>query len=141
MTTRFTHTLFAAAVLALAFLTALTLPAAAQQQTVYVKLPTGEVVQVTVDVPPGSLAGRHPAARHAGSHAHHPDDADQPHGADHAQHSDHAHGARAQAADDTAQRAGAQPAQHGRIAPGSHRQRGADRARRRRRAEHAHRQA
>ena len=54
MKTRLLHTLFASAVLALAFLTGLTLPAAAQQQTVYVKLPTGQVVPVTVDVPPGS---------------------------------------------------------------------------------------
>ncbi|MEA2466689.1 MAG: hypothetical protein QOJ57_815 [Thermoleophilaceae bacterium] len=35
-------------------LTALTFPAAAQTQTVYVQLPSGEVVPVTVDVPPGA---------------------------------------------------------------------------------------
>jgi SLT domain-containing protein len=53
MKTRLLHTLFAAAVLALALLTGFTVPASAQQQTVYVKLPSGEVVPVTVDVPPG----------------------------------------------------------------------------------------
>jgi hypothetical protein len=46
--------LLAAGLLAVAALTALTFPAAAQTQTVYVKLPSGEVVPVTVDVPPGS---------------------------------------------------------------------------------------
>jgi hypothetical protein len=46
--------LLAAGLLAAAALTALTFPAAAQTQTVYVKLPSGEVVPVTVDVPPGS---------------------------------------------------------------------------------------
>jgi hypothetical protein len=46
--------LLAAGLLAAAAFTALTFPAAAQTQTVYVKLPTGEVVPVTVDVPPGS---------------------------------------------------------------------------------------
>ena len=34
--------------------TALTFPASAQTQTVYVQLPSGEVVPVTVDVPPGT---------------------------------------------------------------------------------------
>jgi hypothetical protein len=53
MKTRALHTLFASAVLMLSFLTALTLPAEAQQETVYVRLPSGEVVPVTVDVPPG----------------------------------------------------------------------------------------
>ena len=38
----------------MAALTALSLPAAAQTQTVYVKLADGSVVPVTVDVPPGS---------------------------------------------------------------------------------------
>jgi len=37
--------------------TALTFPAAAQTQTVYVQLATGEVVPVTVDVPPGTSVG------------------------------------------------------------------------------------
>jgi hypothetical protein len=46
--------LLAAGLLVVAALTALTFPAAAQTQTVYVKLPSGEVVPVTVDVPPGS---------------------------------------------------------------------------------------
>ncbi len=38
----------------MAALTALTYPALAQTQTVYVRLATGEVVPVTVDVPPGA---------------------------------------------------------------------------------------
>src|SRR3954469_159147 len=46
--------LLAAGLLAVAALTALTYPALAQTQTVYVKLATGEVVPVTVDVPPGA---------------------------------------------------------------------------------------
>src|SRR5688572_21450273 len=46
--------LLAAGLLAAAALTALTFPAAAQTQTVYVKLASGEVVPVTVDVPPGA---------------------------------------------------------------------------------------
>jgi hypothetical protein len=46
--------LLAAGLLAAAAFTALTFPASAQTQTVYVKLPSGEVVPVQVDVPPGS---------------------------------------------------------------------------------------
>src|SRR5215216_3936134 len=46
--------LLAAGLLAVAALTALTYPALAQTQTVYVRLATGEVVPVTVDVPPGA---------------------------------------------------------------------------------------
>jgi hypothetical protein len=46
--------LLAAGLLGVAAFTALTFPASAQTQTVYVKLPSGEVVPVTVDVPPGS---------------------------------------------------------------------------------------
>jgi hypothetical protein len=46
--------LLAAGLLAAAALTALTFPASAQTQTVYVELPSGEVVPVTVDVPPGT---------------------------------------------------------------------------------------
>jgi hypothetical protein len=46
--------LLAAGLLVTAAFTALTFPASAQTQTVYVKLPSGEVVPVTVDVPPGS---------------------------------------------------------------------------------------
>ncbi|MEA2330063.1 MAG: hypothetical protein QOH58_201 [Thermoleophilaceae bacterium] len=57
MKTRLLTTLLAAGALAAASLTALTIPAAAQTQTVTVQLPSGEIVQVTVDVPPGgSLA-------------------------------------------------------------------------------------
>src|SRR3954449_8736977 len=46
--------LLAAGLLAVAALTALTYPALAQTQTVYVQLASGEVVPVTVDVPPGA---------------------------------------------------------------------------------------
>jgi Transglycosylase SLT domain/Peptidase family M23 len=46
--------LLAAGLLAAAALTALTFPASAQTQTVYVQLASGEIVPVTVDVPPGS---------------------------------------------------------------------------------------
>jgi len=46
--------LLAAGLLVVAGLSALTFPAAAQTQTVYVQLATGQVVPVTVDVPPGS---------------------------------------------------------------------------------------
>jgi hypothetical protein len=54
MKTRVITLLLAAGLLAVAALTALTFPAAAQTQTVYVQLPSGEVVPVTVDVPPGA---------------------------------------------------------------------------------------
>jgi hypothetical protein len=57
MKTRLLTILLAAGVLVVAGLTAFTFPAAAQSQTVTVQLPTGEIVEVTVDVPPGgSLA-------------------------------------------------------------------------------------
>jgi Transglycosylase SLT domain/Peptidase family M23 len=46
--------LLVAGLLAVAGLTALTYPAVAQTQTVYVRLANGEVVPVTVDVPPGA---------------------------------------------------------------------------------------
>ena len=46
--------LLAAGLLAVAAFSALTFPAVAQTQTVYVQLATGEVVPVQVDVPPGS---------------------------------------------------------------------------------------
>jgi Transglycosylase SLT domain/Peptidase family M23 len=46
--------LLTAGLLAAAALTALTFPALAQTQTVYVRLASGEVVPVTVDVPPGA---------------------------------------------------------------------------------------
>src|SRR5215210_251775 len=46
--------LLVAGLLAAAALTALTYPALAQTQTVYVRLASGEVVPVTVDVPPGA---------------------------------------------------------------------------------------
>ncbi len=43
-----------AALLSAGALAAFTLPAAAEKQTIYVKLPSGQVVPVTVDVPPGT---------------------------------------------------------------------------------------
>ena len=53
MKTRLLTILLAAGALAAAGLTAFSIPAAAQSQTVSVRLPSGEVVQVTVEVPPG----------------------------------------------------------------------------------------
>ena len=49
--------LLAAGALIAAAITALTIPAAAQTQTVYVQLATGEVVPIQVDVPDGSDLG------------------------------------------------------------------------------------
>jgi Transglycosylase SLT domain len=54
MKKRFFTLLLAAGLLVVAALTTLTFPAAAQTQTVYVRLASGEVVPVTVDVPPGA---------------------------------------------------------------------------------------
>src|SRR5919107_1374235 len=54
MKTRVITLLLAAGLLVVAGLTAMTFPASAQTQTVYVQLPSGETVPVTVDVPPGS---------------------------------------------------------------------------------------
>jgi hypothetical protein len=54
MKSRLLYILLAAGVLALAMLAAFTLPASAEQRTVYVKLATGQVVAVTVEVPDGT---------------------------------------------------------------------------------------
>ncbi|HEV2874610.1 MAG TPA: lytic transglycosylase domain-containing protein, partial [Thermoleophilaceae bacterium] len=54
MKTRLLTILLAAGSLVAAVFTGFSIPAAAQTQTVPVRLPSGEVVQVTVDVPPGS---------------------------------------------------------------------------------------
>jgi hypothetical protein len=54
MKTRLLTSLLATGAIAAALLTALSIPAAAQTQTITVQLPSGEVTQVTVDVPPGS---------------------------------------------------------------------------------------
>ncbi|MBA2419812.1 MAG: lytic transglycosylase domain-containing protein, partial [Thermoleophilaceae bacterium] len=43
-----------AALLSAAALAAFTLPASAEKRTIYVKLPTGQVIAVTVNVPPGT---------------------------------------------------------------------------------------
>jgi hypothetical protein len=57
MKTRLLTILLSAGTLVMAGLTAFTIPAEAKSQTVTVRLPSGEVVTVTVDVPPGeSLA-------------------------------------------------------------------------------------
>jgi hypothetical protein len=57
MKTRLFTILLSAGALVMAGLTAFTIPAEAQSQTVTVRLPSGEIVTVTVDVPPGgSLA-------------------------------------------------------------------------------------
>jgi Transglycosylase SLT domain len=57
MKTRLLQVLLVAGVLAVAVFTGLTVPASAQQQTIYVKLADGSVVPVTVDVPPGTDVG------------------------------------------------------------------------------------
>jgi Transglycosylase SLT domain/Peptidase family M23 len=49
--------LLAAGALLVSAVTALTIPAAAQTQTVYVQLASGEIVPVQVDVPPGGSLG------------------------------------------------------------------------------------
>src|SRR5688572_18259915 len=54
MKTRLLTFLVAAGVVLVAALTTLTIPALAEPQQVWVRLPSGEIVQVTVDVPPGS---------------------------------------------------------------------------------------
>jgi hypothetical protein len=54
MTRRLLTLLLVAGALAVAAVTALTIPAAAQTQTVWVQLASGEIVRVQVDVPPGS---------------------------------------------------------------------------------------
>ncbi|MGH2780844.1 MAG: lytic murein transglycosylase, partial [Thermoleophilaceae bacterium] len=54
MKTRLLTFLLAASLLAAAAFTAFSIPASAQTQTVSVRLATGEIVQVQVDVPPGS---------------------------------------------------------------------------------------
>ncbi len=54
MRKRLLHILLCAGLLAAAALTAFTLPASAELRTVLVKLPSGEVVKITVDVPPGT---------------------------------------------------------------------------------------
>jgi hypothetical protein len=54
MKTRLLTILLATGCIAAALLVGFTIPAAAQTQTVYVQLPSGEIVPVTVDVPPGS---------------------------------------------------------------------------------------
>ena len=54
MKTRLLTFLVAAGVALVAALTALTMPAFAELQKVWVRLPSGEIVQVKVDVPPGS---------------------------------------------------------------------------------------
>jgi hypothetical protein len=54
MKTRLLTLLLATCVVMLASLTALTIPAAAKPETVWVLLPTGEIVPIQVDVPPGS---------------------------------------------------------------------------------------
>ncbi|MEA2364444.1 MAG: hypothetical protein QOD71_3589 [Thermoleophilaceae bacterium] len=57
MKTRLLSILLAAGTFVVAGLTAFSIPAAAKSETVSVRLPSGEIVQVTVDVPPGgSLA-------------------------------------------------------------------------------------
>ncbi len=54
MMKRVTHLLLSVALLAVAALAAFTLPASAEPRTFTVQLATGEVVTITVDVPPGT---------------------------------------------------------------------------------------
>ena len=54
MKSRLLYILLSAGVVAVAFLTAFTIPASAEKRTIYVKLVTGQVVPVTVDVPAGT---------------------------------------------------------------------------------------
>jgi hypothetical protein len=54
MKKRLSHILLIAGALIVAGLAAFTMPASAEKKTVYVQLVTGEVVPVTVDVPPGT---------------------------------------------------------------------------------------
>ena len=54
MRTRAVQLLLCAALVAVAALTAFTLPASAEKRTIYVKLVTGQVVPITVDVPAGT---------------------------------------------------------------------------------------
>ena len=54
MKTRVLTLLLATGVVMLALFTALTIPATAQVETVWVRLPSGEIVQLKVEVPPGS---------------------------------------------------------------------------------------
>ena len=54
MRKRATYLSLCAALLAVAGLTAFTLPASAEKRTIYVKLVTGQVVPITVDVPEGT---------------------------------------------------------------------------------------
>jgi outer membrane biosynthesis protein TonB len=54
MKTRLLTLLLATGVVLVASLTALTIPAAAQPETVWVRLPSGEIVPIKVEIPPGS---------------------------------------------------------------------------------------
>src|SRR3954454_5939819 len=54
MKKRLLYILLMAGVLIAAGMAAFTLPASAEKKTVYVQLATGQVVPVTVDVPPGT---------------------------------------------------------------------------------------
>lgn len=53
MKTKLLHFSLVATLIATAAFAAFTAPASAQQQTLWVKLANGQIVQVTVDVPPG----------------------------------------------------------------------------------------
>src|SRR3954470_22374729 len=54
MKSRLLYILLSVGVLAVAMLTAFTIPASAEKRTIYVRLVTGQVVPVTVDVPTGT---------------------------------------------------------------------------------------
>ncbi|HEY1360280.1 MAG TPA: lytic murein transglycosylase [Thermoleophilaceae bacterium] len=54
MKSRLLYILLSVGVMVVAMLTAFTIPASAEKRTIYVRLITGQVVPVTVDVPPGT---------------------------------------------------------------------------------------
>ena len=54
MTRKLLYTLLATALVAVTALAAFTLPASAEKRTITVRLATGQLIQVTVDVPPGT---------------------------------------------------------------------------------------
>jgi len=70
MNTRLLHTLLCAGVLTVAIFSALTYTASADTQTIYVRLASGQVVPVTVDVPPGASLNDIQLPGHPGPRAH-----------------------------------------------------------------------
>ncbi|MEX1142660.1 MAG: lytic murein transglycosylase [Thermoleophilaceae bacterium] len=67
MKKRLSHALLSAGVVLLATLTAFTMPAAAQKRMLTVKLTSGEVISLTVDVPPGTPVSEIPLPEDIGA--------------------------------------------------------------------------